>query len=104
VEEPGVVRPLKDRLPGPADEIPGDPLGEALPGFAVAARLGGDRWESVVRAELLEAVDGVVAGVVIGEGLGEEDAQGDPRGVDPLTPGIVGKTARGRDEGPGKEP
>ena len=93
-----------DRLPGRADEIPEDPLGQALPGFAVAAGLGGDRWEFMVVAELLEPIDGVVAGVVIGEDLGEEDAQGDPGGVDPLAPQMVDVTASGLDEGPRENP
>ena len=61
-----------DRLPGAADQIPGELLGQALPGLAVAGRLGGDGGEPPVVAELLEPVDGFVAGLVIGEDLGEE--------------------------------
>ena len=93
-----------DRLPGRADEIPEDPLGQALPGFAGAAGLGGDRGEFLIVGELLEPIDGVVAGGVIGEDLGEEDAQGDPGGVDPLTPPMVDVTASGLDEGPRENP
>jgi hypothetical protein len=58
----------------------------------------------VVVAELLESVDGVVAGVVIGEDLREEDAQGDPRGVDPLPPRMVDVTAGRLDKGPRQDP
>jgi len=58
------------------NQIPEDPLGQTLPGLAKAGRAGGDRGEPPVVAELLEPVDGVVAGVVVGEDLGEEDAEG----------------------------
>ena len=103
MKEPGVFRLLMDRLPGPSDQIPEDPLGQALPGLAVAGGLGGDRGESLVVAELLEPIDGVIAGVVVGEDLGEEDAQGDPGGVDPLPPEMVGVAASRLDEGSREE-
>jgi len=74
-----------------------------LPGLAVAGGLGADLGEALVVAELLEPVDGVIAGVVVGEDLGQEDAQGDPGGIDPLPPEMVGVAASRLDEGPREE-
>lgn len=56
----------------------------------------------MIVAEFLEAIDGVVAGVVVGEDLREEDAEGDPGSVDPLTPGMIVFAAGGLDESPGQ--
>jgi hypothetical protein len=90
-----------DRLPGPAaDEIPGELLGRPLAGLAGAARLGSHRGEPLIIAELLEPLDGVVTGVVIGKDLGQKDPQGNPRGVDAFSPGMVAESARLLDESP----
>ena len=61
-------------------------LGQAGAGLAVAGGLGGDGGESGIVAELLEAIDGVVAGLVVGEDLREEQSEGDPGGVDAVAP------------------
>src|SRR5512147_3278151 len=100
VEQPGVLRLVLDRLPGPADEIPGELLGQTLAGLAVAARLGSHRGQALIVAELLEPLDGVVTGVVIGKDLGQEDPQRNPRGVDAFSPGMVAASARLLDESP----
>jgi len=92
-----------DRTTGLTDEVPHDRLGQAPAGLAVAARLGADGGEPLIVAELLESIDGIVAGVVVGEDLGEEDAQGDPGGVDSLPPEMAAVTARGLDEWPREE-
>ena len=91
---------MMDRLSGPADEIPGQLLGQTLAGLAVAARLGGHRGKALIVAEFLEPLDGVVTGVVIGKDLGQEDPQGNPRGVDAFSPGMVAESARLLDEVP----
>jgi hypothetical protein len=61
-------------LSGPADELPGQFLGQPLAGLAVAARLGSHRGKALIVAELLEPLDGVVTGVVIGKDLVEMSA------------------------------
>jgi hypothetical protein len=86
------------RFSYPFDQIPEDPLRQAFPGLAVTGRLGGDFGESLVVSALLEPIDGIIAGVVVGENLGEEDAQCDPRGVDSLPPRMVGVAASRLDE------
>jgi hypothetical protein len=86
------------------NQIPEDPLGQTLPGLAIAGRVGGDRRESLIVAELLKPVDGVIAGVVVGEDLGEKDAQGDPRRVDPFPPPMAKVTASRLNESPGEDP
>jgi hypothetical protein len=86
--------------PDPSNQVPGEVLGQTLPGLAVAARLGSDRGKSLVIAELLEPVDGVVAGMIVGEDLGEEDAQGDPRGIESLPPEMTALSTRLLDERP----
>jgi len=91
------------RFSCPINQVPEGPLGQTLPGLAVAGRLGGDLGESLVVEDLLEPVDGVIAGVVVGEDLGEEDAQGDPGGVEPCPPGMVGVAASRLDERPRQE-
>ena len=53
-------------------------------------------------AVLLEPLDGVITGVVIGEHLREEQAQGDPGGVDPVAPPMMAATA-GRLDGGARE-
>jgi hypothetical protein len=93
MKEPGFFRFVMYGFTVSIDQIPEDALGQMLPGLAVTGRLGGDRGESLVVSKLLESVDGVIAGVVVGENLGEEDAQCDPRGVDPLPPRMVGVAA-----------
>ena len=93
MKQPGFFRFVMDRFTASINQIPEDALGQMLPGLAVAGRLGGDRGESLVVSKLLESVDGVIAGLVVGEDLGEEDAQCDPRGVDPLPPRMVGVAA-----------
>jgi hypothetical protein len=103
VKQPGVLRLVMDRFPGPADEIPGELLGQPLAGLAVAARLGSHRGEPLIIAELLEPLDGVVTGVVIGKDLGQKDPQGNPRGVDAFSPGMVAESARLLDESPREE-
>ena len=100
MEEPGGIGLLMDRPAGAADQFPEDPLGQSGPGPAIAGRLGGDRGEPLVVAELLEAVDGLVAGMVVGEDLREEEAQGDPGEVDPLPPLMAEGAADGLDCGP----
>jgi len=57
----------------------------------------------LIVAGLLESIDGIVAGVVIGEDLGEEEAQGDPGGVDPLAPEVAAATAGDLDKRPREE-
>ena len=85
-------------MPGAADQLPGKRLGEAWPGFTVAGRLRRHRGKPLVVEELLEAIDGVIAGLVIGEDLGEEQAQGDPGGVEAFPPLMVAMAAGGLDE------
>ena len=51
-------------------------------------------------AELLESVDGLLAGMAVGEDLREEEAQGDPGEVDPLAPLMAEGSAGGLDRGP----
>src|SRR4051794_41559713 len=103
MEGPGRLGPLQDRPPGAADQVPGESLGEASAGVAVAGRLGGDGGEPLVVAGLLEAIDGLVAGVVVGEDPGEEHPEGDPGGVGAVAPGVVELTAHVLDEGAGEE-
>src|SRR5512135_2918937 len=103
VEQPGGLGLAMDRLSGPADELPGQRLGQALAGLAVAARLGGYGGETLIVADLLEVLDGVVTGVVIGQDLGQEDRQGNPRGVDAFSPDMVAEPARLLDERPREE-
>jgi len=91
-----------DQSSNPPEEIPEDRLGQALSSFAIAGGFAGDGGEPLIVAELLEAIDGVVAGVVVGEDLREEDAEGDPGSVDPLTPGMIVFAAGGLDESPGQ--
>src|SRR5512135_3472172 len=55
---------------------------------------------SLIVAELLEPLDGVITGVVIGRDLGEKDSQGNPRGVDAFSPAMVAKSAHLLDECP----
>src|SRR6516165_3365781 len=100
MEEPRGVGLLMDRAPGAADQLPEDPLGQVAPRGAVAGRLGGDRGEPLVVADLLESIDGLITGVVLGEDLREEEAQGDPGRIDPLAPPVVEGAASRRDEGP----
>jgi hypothetical protein len=104
VEQPGALGLALDRLSGPADELPDQPFGEALAGLAVAAGLGGDGGEALIVTELLEALDGVVTGVVIGEDLGQEERQGNPGCGDAISPDRVAESARPLDEGPREEP
>jgi hypothetical protein len=93
MKEPGFFRFFMDRVSDSINQIPKNLLGQTLPGLAVAGRLGGDLGESLVVSELLEPRDGVVAGVVGGKNLGEEDAQSNPRRVDPPPPRMVGVAA-----------
>ncbi len=90
-----------DRSSGLADEVPEDGFGQARSGLAIAGGVGRDGGQAPVVSELLESIDGVVAGVVVGEDLREEDPEGDPRCVDPPTPGVVSLAAEGLDAGPG---
>src|SRR5262249_30001790 len=99
-KEPRDIGLLMNRVPGPADQLPEEALGQAESGIAVAGRLRRDRGESVVMAELLEAVDGLVAGMVVGEGLREEEAQGGPGESDALAPLMAEGAAGRRDCGP----
>ena len=85
-------------LAGLADEFPDDLLGEAVPGLAIAGRAGRDTRKLLVIAILLESVDGIVAGLVVGEDLREEDAEGGPRREDPIAPRVAAFTTRGLDE------
>ena len=103
VKQPSPVRLLMNRSPGLSNQFPGDVLGQALAGLAVAGGGGGDRGEPLVAAVFLEAVDGIVTGVVVGEDLGEEQVQGDPRGVDPLPPGVIPAAAARFDRRPREE-
>jgi hypothetical protein len=88
-----------DRAAGAADQLPEDPLGQVAAGGAVAGRLGGDRGEPLVVAGLLKSIDGLVTGVVLGEDLREEEAQGDPGRIDPLAPPMAYGAASRRDDG-----
>ena len=88
-----------NRSTGASDEVPEEGFGQPLAGLAVAAGVGGDRVQTLVVPELLEPIDGVIARVVIGEDLREEDVQGDPRGVDPLPPVMAEATTGGLNEG-----
>jgi hypothetical protein len=56
----------------------------------------------VVVADLLEADDGLVAGMVVGEDLREEAAPSDPGEVDPLAP-LMAEGAAGRRDGGARE-
>ncbi len=60
-----------------------------MAGLAVAGRLRAHGGQALIGAELLEAFDGVVAGVVIGEDLGQEQAERDPGGVEAVPPGMM---------------
>lgn len=91
-----------DRSSGLADEIPEDRLGQARSGLAVAGGVGRDGGQAAIVSELLESIDGVVGGMVVGEDLREEDAQGDPRGLKPLTPEVASIAADGLDAGAGE--
>jgi hypothetical protein len=93
MKEPGYFCFVMYRFSDPINQIPENPFGQTLPGLAVAGRLGADRGESLVVSKLLETIDGFITGVVVGENLGEEDAQCNPRGVDPLPPRMVGVAA-----------
>jgi hypothetical protein len=71
-----------------------------LAGLTVAACLGSHRGQALIVTELLEPLDGVITGVVIGKDLGEKDPQRNPRGVDAFSPGMVAESARLLDESP----
>jgi hypothetical protein len=51
---------------------------------------------------LLESIDGVIAGLVFGEDLGEKDAQSDPGSVDPFSPAMALPATCGLDVGFGE--
>jgi hypothetical protein len=85
-------------LSGASDKVPDELLRQALSRLAVTGGLGRDAGEALIVAVLLESVDGVITGVVVGEDLGEEKTEGDPRGVDPVAPEVVAVTTRGFDE------
>src|SRR5262249_53313012 len=72
-------------------------------GLAVAAGLGVHGGGGLIEAELLEAIDGVITGMGIGEDLGQEDRQGYPRRVDTISPDMVAESARPLDKGPREE-
>jgi hypothetical protein len=74
-----------------------------LAGLAVTSRVGRDLGEALIVAGLLEPLDGVIAGVIIGEHLREEQAQGDPGRVDPLSPPMMQATAGRLDAGAREE-
>jgi hypothetical protein len=93
VKEPGQLRRSLDGFSGASDQVPDELLRQALSCLAVAGGLGRDRGEALIVAVLLEPVDGVITGVVVGEDLGEEETEGDPGVVDPLAPGVVAVTA-----------
>ena len=57
----------------------------------------------MIEAVLLESIDGIIAGMVVGEDLGEEDRQRDRRGVDALAPEMMAVAASRFDELPRKE-
>jgi hypothetical protein len=69
VAQPRILRAATDGSPGLADQVPDDRFGEALAGLARAARLDARRGEPLIVADLLEAIDSVVTGVVVGEEL-----------------------------------
>jgi hypothetical protein len=71
-----------------------------LAGLAVATRLGSHGGKALIGAELLEPLDGVITGVVVGQDLGEKDPQGNPRGIDAFSPAMVAVSARLLDECP----
>jgi hypothetical protein len=100
VKQPGVLRLVMDRLSGPADELPSQLLGQTLAGLAVAARLGSHCGKALIVAKLLEPLDGVITGVVIGKDLGQKDTQSSQRCVDILSPWMVAVSARLLDESP----
>jgi hypothetical protein len=47
----------------------------------------------VIVSVLLELLEGFIAGVIAGEDLGEEQAQSNPRCIDPVSPEMVAATA-----------
>lgn len=102
MKQPGGLCPTMDRLAGLSDEFPEDGFGQSPSGFAVAGGVGRDGGEIPIISIFLESVDGVVAGVVVGEDLGEEEAERDPRGIDPPTPAMVVSAASGLDASPGE--
>jgi len=65
--------------------------------------VGSDHGESLVEAAFLQSIDGLIAGRFGGEDLREEQAQGNPRLVDPIPPPMVEVTASGLDDGDGEE-
>ena len=93
-----------DRSSRLSDQVPGERLGQAPTSLAVAGGVGGDRGELLIVAALLESIHGLIARLVRGKDLGEEDAQGDPRRVDSIAPAMVETTASRLDRGPGEEP
>jgi hypothetical protein len=53
-------------------------------------------------AEFLEPFDGLIAGMIVGDDLREEQAQGDPGAIDPVSPLMAAETA-GRLDGGARE-
>lgn len=98
MKEPSSFRLLLNGLSGPSHQVPDHRFGQPLTGFAVTGRLGRDCGEPLVIAELLKPIDGVIAGGVVGEDLGEEEAEGDPRRIDLLSPHMIAATASGFDK------
>jgi hypothetical protein len=82
-----------DRSPGAPDQVPEEDLGEPLPGLAVTGRGSGHPGQTAIETILLEPIDGLITGVIIGEDLGEEEGQCDRRGVDPLAPEMMALSA-----------
>jgi hypothetical protein len=85
-------------LAGASDQVPDELRWQAVSRLAVTGGLGRDGGEAPIVPVLLEPVDGVITGVVVGEDLGEEETECDPGSVDPLAPEVVAMTARGVDE------
>src|SRR5262249_17939351 len=53
-----------------------------------------DTRQSAIETILLEPSDGIIAGVVLREDLGQEDPQSDRRGVEALAPEMMAAAAR----------
>src|SRR5207248_1296667 len=98
VEPPGALGLLLDRLAGLPDQLPGEGLGQAVAGLTIAAGLGGHGIPPAIGAVFLQAVHGFGAALVLGEDLGEEEAQGDPWDRDAIAPARVAVARDVREE------
>jgi hypothetical protein len=102
VKQPRSLRSIVNVPAGASGEVPDEFLGQSLSGLAVTPRVRGDRGEALIVAEFLESLDGFIAGVIVGDHLREEEAQGDPGTIDPVSPLMTAETA-GRLDGGARE-